>query len=60
MSYVGALFVPSWLTCNSKVNYKLNIIEYEHRDIKASCGLENGSVAECEALSLILAKGLGF
>lgn len=46
VGHVGALSVPPWLTCNSKVNYKLNITEDEHRNIEASCGLENGSVAE--------------
>lgn len=46
MGHVGALSVPPWLTCNSKVNYKFNITEDEHRNIEASCGLENGSVAE--------------
>lgn len=46
MSHVGALSVPSWLACNSKVNHKLNFTEDKHRNIEASCGLENGSVAE--------------
>lgn len=45
-SHVGALSVPSWLARNSKVNRKLNFTEDEHRNIEASCGLENGSVAE--------------
>lgn len=43
MGHVGALPEPAWLICNSRANYKLNLTEYEHRNIK---GLQNGSVAE--------------